>query len=189
MDYCYLLYLYSSFSTWFLTSGVDDAGFYFVRNNVKTRFFFALLLRMGDVISNARSHQSVLNNLLDDFVSSRGLRVKVWKKGDTNEFPGGFEFHKSRVYMHGVLQGVKNPFIFHMSWTDGSETKIKFLKQLGEWYIKEDGSGCYGQSCCLAQANVTCYFRDKPSKFPCNDSPPLDENSISFWADFKKVEN
>jgi hypothetical protein len=136
---------------------------------------------MGDVISSASSHQAVLIHLLDDFVSSKGLRVKVWERGEGTAFPGGFEFHRSPSYMKQFLHDRQKPYIFHMSWTDGSKTKKKFMEQLGEWYCKEDKSQCYGSSCCLAQPNITCHFRDKPSKIPCNQSPSMVRNGKPFW--------
>ena len=140
---------------------------------------------MGDVISSAGSHQAVLIQLLDDFVSSKGLRVKVWERGEGTLFPGGYEFHHRWDYMHKMLNGTIHPYVFHMSWTDSSKTKKKYLEQLGEWYIKEDKGLCYGSSCCLAKANLTCHFRDKPSKVPCKRSPPVHTGKAakkSFWA-------
>ena len=75
-----------------------------------------MLVRMGDLIRVLKSHQSVLNDLLVEFSSLRGLRVKVFRKGPDNEFPGGVEFHNQRGYIKEVLSGERRPYIFHMSW-------------------------------------------------------------------------
>ena len=137
---------------------------------------------MGDVISSASSHQAVLIHLLDDFVSGKGLRVKVWGRGEDNQFPGGFEFHRSPHYMKQIMREEKKPYIFHMSWTDSSKTKKNYFKQIGEWYTKDDISGCNGLGCCLAHANISCYYRDKPSKIPCNESPFMEKKGNKpFW--------
>ena len=71
---------------------------------------------MGDMIRVAKSHQSVLNDLLIEFSSWKGLRVKIFRKGMDNEFPGGVEFHNQPQYIKEVLNGKRQPYIFHMSW-------------------------------------------------------------------------
>ncbi|KAG7337290.1 nucleotide-diphospho-sugar transferase [Nitzschia inconspicua] len=53
-----------------------NSGFYFVRNNDITRFFFSTLLRMGDVMTSDHSHQSALVSFLNEFASWKGLRAK-----------------------------------------------------------------------------------------------------------------
>ena len=128
-----------------------------------------------------------MNDLLIEFSSSKGLRVKVVKKGDENMFPGGVEFHNKAKFMKEIIQGTRKPFIFHMSWTKSKENKQKFFEQLGEWYIGDDDASypnCQGLGCCLVEPNIKCHYRDKPSKIPCLDSPMIDSNkkkSVSFW--------
>ena len=174
--------------TWRYAPYSPNSGFYFVRNSPLTTFFFESLLKLGDMIQVAKSHQHVLNDLLIEFTSSKGLRVKVLKKGKDNVFPGGVEFHNKHEYMKEIINGTKKPYIFHMSWTNNKENKKKFLEQLGEWYVSEDAekeeSGCKGTLCCLDQPNIKCHYRDKPSKIPCLDSPRIDGDqtkNASFW--------
>ncbi|KAL7474210.1 hypothetical protein ACHAW6_000198 [Cyclotella cf. meneghiniana] len=116
-----------------------------------------------------------------------GLRVKVLD--DANVFPGGYQYQYDHKYMRQMLSGEVRPLIFHMYWTDGKETKVKFLKQLGEWFLQNeclingvpiDGSGSTGE-CCSAQPIISCHYRDKPSKIPCIDSPLYDVKRTSFW--------
>jgi hypothetical protein len=148
---------------------------------------------MGDSITHALSHQVVMNGLLNEFASWKGLRVKVWKKGGSNLFPGGVEFHYYFDYMKEILEGRRNaststniPYIFHMSWTENKDNKRLYYQQMGEWYVNEepnsiDGKVCSGVNCCLPQPNITCHFRDKPSKIPCRDSPAIQQGGHSFW--------
>jgi hypothetical protein len=142
----------------------------------------------GDLIRKTTSHQQVLTQLLLEHSSMLGLRVKVLD--DVVVFPGGYQYQHDLEYMHQLLSGEVHPIIFHMYWTDGKESKVKFLKQLGEWYVKD--LDCYqdytarakekGQSmCCSAEPLVSCHYRDKPSKTPCLDSPFYDKNGASFW--------
>ena len=137
---------------------------------------------MGDVVAQTKSHQATLTAVLNEHASWKGLRVKVWKKGLGNPFPGGFEYHRVKPVMQTLLQGnsTANPYIFHMSWTKNKDNKKKFLEQLGQWYKKE-GCNTQGLDCCLAKPNVICHYRDKPSIIPCRDSPPIDKNRPSFW--------
>jgi hypothetical protein len=164
-----------------------NSGFYFVRNNPMTTFLFETFLRMGDMVQVAKSHQHVMNDLLIDFATSKGLRVKVLRKGDDNVFPGGVEFHNKAKFMKEMIQGTRTPYIFHMSWTNNKDNKKKFFEQLGEWYVGGQDAGyasCIGIDCCLAQPNIKCHYRDKPSKIPCLDSPRIDGNqkqNVSFW--------
>jgi Nucleotide-diphospho-sugar transferase len=164
-----------------------NTGFYFVRSKPATQFFFGMLMRMGDVIMATKSHQATLTSLLNEFVSWKGLRVKVWHYGRAdNLFPGGIEYHRSKAYMRDFLgdKATIDPYIFHMSWTENKDNKKLFFEQMGEWYTKEDKSGgaCSGLDCCLAQPNITCHYRDKPSKIPCPNSPIIDKWGKSFWV-------
>jgi len=174
--------------TWRYAPYSPNSGFYFVRNNPKTSFLFETFLRNGDRIIAAKSHQHALNDLLIEFASWKGLQVKVMRKGADNVFPGGVEFHNQPQFMKEMLNGTRTPYVFHMSWTNNKDTKKKFLQQLGEWYIRDEhvintefGRGCVGMGCCLPVPNITCYYRDKPSKIPCMDSPPMDGDRKSFW--------
>eukprot|EP00535_Pseudo-nitzschia_heimii_P001403 CAMPEP_0197183574 /NCGR_PEP_ID=MMETSP1423-20130617/7889_1 /TAXON_ID=476441 /ORGANISM="Pseudo-nitzschia heimii, Strain UNC1101" /LENGTH=574 /DNA_ID=CAMNT_0042634163 /DNA_START=117 /DNA_END=1838 /DNA_ORIENTATION=+ len=158
-----------------------NTGFYFVRNNRLTTYFFNSLLKKGDLIAQTKSHQAALAAQIAEFVSWKGLRVKVWRKFGNTLFPGGAEYHQSKDYMRRMIDGKIEPFIFHMSWTQNKDNKKLYYEQMAEWYKKEDDSGCKGLDCCVAEPIITCHYKDKPSKIPCKDSPPIDKNGRSFW--------
>jgi len=158
-----------------------NTGFYFVRNNHLTQYFFNSLLKRGDLIAATKSHQAALAALMAEFVSWKGLRVKIWRKFGTTLFPGGAEYHQSKDYMQRMIAGEFKPYIFHMSWTQNKDNKKLFFEQMAEWYTKKDDSGCNGLDCCVAEPIITCHFRDKPSFIPCKDSPPIDKGKRSFW--------
>jgi len=93
-------------------------------------------------------------------------------------------------FFNGNIQ----PYLFHMSWTLNKDNKILFLKQMGDWWVADF---CVGETknritseptvntlCCLAEPAISCHFRDKPSKIPCNDSPSIDKNKPSWWTKF-----
>lgn len=61
---------------------------------------------------------------------SFNLKVKVLER-DTEEFPGGFTFHKRSDYMKDFFNGKVHPYIFHMSWTENKNNKQKFFRQMG----------------------------------------------------------
>ena len=85
----------------------------------------------------------------------------------------------------------------YISWTENKDNKKLFFEQLGEWYTVEDtpntdsdthsdtdiDTNGDGGGYCLLQPNITCHYRDKPSKIPCLDSPTIVKNSNakSFW--------
>jgi hypothetical protein len=169
-----------------------NSGFYFVRFNERTSYFFSVFLRMGDLIQAGGSHQSALTSIMSEHTSWRGLKVKVLGRSSDEGrlFPGGFHYHKDKRYMKGFLSGtIEQPYIFHMSWTTNKDNKRLFLQQLGAWYVKKrcelktraDIRGDYLSTCCSAKPIVKCHFKDKPSKIPCKKSPSIDKGRRSFW--------
>ena len=171
-----------------------NSGFYYARNNDITRYFFTAML-FGSVVTND-GNQSRMNQVLAEFASLYNLRVKVLQR-EASLFPCGFHYHLAPSHIKNITSGRIIPFVFHMSWTHNSENKIKFLQQMGQWFItdrctqpKEElakiqstNSGAVREldDCCLANPNVVCHYRDKPSIIPCKDSPPIDEGKPSFW--------
>lgn len=170
-----------------------NTGFYYVRNNEKTRYFFNSFLMAGDQILASGSHQIPLITHLSEQASLNGLRVKTWERNQ-KEFPGGFTFHtpKHKDFMKDLIaggEGASDTYIFHMSWTENKHNKVKYYEQMGQWYLKDtcvgrlpsDIQGKGGLDCCAADPIVTCHFRDKPSKIPCEDSPAIDKGHKSWW--------
>jgi Nucleotide-diphospho-sugar transferase len=173
-----------------------NSGFYYVRYNARTEYFFNSLLLAGDLIMKTDSHQQALIALLVEHVSLFGLRVKVFPRHE-DDFPGGYQYHmKSGRYMKALFAGKVHPYIFHMSWTENKDNKLLFLQQMGEWHVNEqcvhkqvkeipgldpNVSNDYESKCCAAKPIFKCHYRDKASKFPCKDSPPIDAGKRSFW--------
>jgi hypothetical protein len=168
-----------------------NTGFYFVRSNDRTRNLFRHFLYTADLITAWYSHQAVLIQLMAEHNSALGLTVKVYPK-EMEEFPGGLHFHRQKEMMKRIMSGVSKAYIFHMSWTENKIDKLKFFKQMGEWFVNDQ---CVGKkaheiasaeggslsNCCSAEPIITCYFRDKPSKVPCPDSPSIDKGAAPFW--------
>ena len=92
-----------------------NTGFYFVRNNERTKYFFNSLLMAGDLVISTFSHQTALVALLAEHSSMYGLKVKVWSR-DKEEFPGGVHYHQRPTFMKQMINGTVHPYIFHMSW-------------------------------------------------------------------------
>jgi hypothetical protein len=166
-----------------------NTGFYYIRNNERTQYFFNALLMSGDLILSTKSHQIALIALLSEHSSMYGLKVKIWERNGV-EFPGGYSFHRKNDFMKKLVQKQVTPFIFHMSWTLNKGNKLKFFEQMGEWYLnptcqgkepKDVSGGARVSTCCATEPFVTCHYRDKPSKIPCKDSPPIDKHGRSFW--------
>lgn len=175
-----------------------NTGFYFVRANERTRHFFNSFLLAGDLILSTRSHQVPLVALLQEHASMYGLTVKIFSRTE-NDFPGGHAFHRRKDFMKDIMAGTEVPFIFHMSWTLNKKNKIKFYRQMGEWFLNDkcvqqtadnilghavatsSSTGELVQPCCAADFIFSCHYRDKPSKLPCRDSPPIDGDRPSFW--------
>lgn len=173
----------------------SNSGFYFVRHNARTRYLFTSLMYHSDMIIQSGSHQQALIGLLTEHASLYGLRVKVL---DDLEFPCGFHYHRRKDFMKNVAQGKTVPWVFHMSWTRNKSDKLKYFKQMGMWHVEEKcenekgldvidklstdaSSGSFFDECCSVDPILTCFYRDKPSKVPCKESPPIDRGRPSFW--------
>lgn len=171
-----------------------NTGFYYVRNNDKTKFLFRSLLFLGDMVLSMTSHQQALAALLDEHSSLTGLRVKTLSG---SEFPGGYHYHRKKEidFMRDIATGKNTPFLLHMSWTTNKNNKLLFLKQMGLWYTKEacesggavalakDSTGTsLQQKCCSAEALISCHYRDKPSDHSCQgQGRNIDANGKPFW--------
>ena len=172
-----------------------NTGFYYVRANERTLHFFNSFLLAGDLILSTHSHQVPLVALLQEHASMYGMKVKIFSRSE-DEFPGGHAFHRRKEFMKEIMAGeAPKPYIFHMSWTLNKKNKIKFYRQMGEWFlqdkcVQQPADKILGhavtmaelvQPCCVAEAIFSCHYRDKPSKYPCRDSPPIDAGRHSFW--------
>jgi hypothetical protein len=173
-----------------------NSGFYFVRYNERTEYFLTSLLLAGDLILKTDSHQQALIALMSEHVSLYGLRAKVISR-DTDEFPGGYHFHQATgKYVRKLFAGEVDPYLFHMSWTLNKDNKLLFFQQFGEWYVQdqcihkkvedipallEEKDSTFLSTCCSAEPLISCHYRDKPSKIPCKDSPPIDKDKRSWW--------
>jgi hypothetical protein len=169
------------YAPWFANS-----GFYYLRNNDRTKYLITSLLYSADQIINHRSHQQVLTHILNDHSTQFGLTIKVLAK---DLFPGGKSFHHDKPYMLGWMKGelAEEPYMFHMCWTANKDDKLNYLQQMGEWFLKDEckndqiRKGEDLLECCSAEPVVTCHFKDKPSIKPCEGSPNRDQNGKLFW--------
>jgi hypothetical protein len=179
-----------------------NSGFYYVRYNDRTEYFFHSLLMAGNIIAQSGSHQNAVSAVLNEHASWRGLHVKILHR-NMHEFPGGFNYESSAFsnpnyvasnkFMKDLIAGKSNAYIFHMSWTGNKDDKKRFFEQMGEWYVKDECVGGtvdvivngtdadLGKACCVAEPVVKCHYRDRPSKIPCKDSPPLEKGHGSWW--------
>ena len=169
-----------------------NSGFYFVRNNDRTRLLFRHLLYSGDLIIKTRSHQQILIAMLAEHNSVSGLRVKVLSR-DGEEFPSGYHYHSLRdTFMRKFVGGGTDSWIFHMCWTLNKDDKLKFLSQMGMWHVEDkcigkeagqisDGGKEIAEACCSAKPLTKCHYRDKPAIVDCSGSPPKDKNGRTWW--------
>ncbi|KAL9188758.1 hypothetical protein ACHAXT_007136 [Thalassiosira profunda] len=170
-----------------------NTGFYFVRSNDRTRHLFRHFIYSADLITAWSSHQQVLIALLAEHNSLMGLTVKVFAK-EMEEFPGGLQFHRKKEAMKKLVKGESNAIMFHMSWTNNKDDKVKFFQQMGEWYMQDEcvgkeaheinGGDDLAKHCCSAEPLITCHYRDKPSKIPCPDAPLITEKGKAFYKAF-----
>jgi Nucleotide-diphospho-sugar transferase len=81
-----------------------NSGFYYVRSNIRTKYLLTSLLRQGDLILRAKSHQAALSILLSEHSSLFGLQVKVLHNA-SEDFPGA----SALFSFCGLLSFVSSP--------------------------------------------------------------------------------
>mmetsp|Transcript_30031 Transcript_30031/g.46522 ORF Transcript_30031/g.46522 Transcript_30031/m.46522 type:complete len:602 (+) Transcript_30031:128-1933(+) len=174
-----------------------NSGFYYVRANKKTQYLFTSFLYHAELVSLSGSHQQVMIQLLQEHSSLFGLTVKVFDKVETEYFPCGWQYFRRKDFMKSLVKGESNAYIYHASWAVNKDDKLVYLKQLGEWYVRDQchkpvdeimggeavDSGALASECCSAEPLITCYYSDWPSKIPCTDSPRNNPDQNDFWAD------
>jgi hypothetical protein len=145
------------------------------------------MMYAGEIILSNRSHQEILTQQLADLNELIGLKVKVISRKDY-AFPGGYHFNhvKDDTFMRSFVAGKSDPYIFHMCWTLNKDDKLKYLQQMGMWYVRDNcAGGGTGQNtlggCCSLDPIFSCHYRDKPSIKSCASAPPKDKDGLSFW--------
>jgi len=122
-----------------------NTGFYYVRNNARTRYFFDVFVRMGDLVLTDKSHQAALTTLVNEHASVRGLRVQVLSD-DTDLFLSGFHLHAEPRLLRAAVNGSHKPYIYHVNWMDGHRKKPSLI-ETNNWYLDCE----VGASCCRSE--------------------------------------
>lgn len=66
-----------------------NTGFYYVHNTIRTKYFFSILIRSLDLIYRTKSHQAVMNILMNQHNSLFNLRIKTMSHIN-NDYPGKY---------------------------------------------------------------------------------------------------
>mmetsp|Transcript_44879 Transcript_44879/g.108468 ORF Transcript_44879/g.108468 Transcript_44879/m.108468 type:complete len:566 (+) Transcript_44879:184-1881(+) len=117
-----------------------NSGFYFVKHNQKTNYFFSMLARMGDLVLKSGSHQQAMSVVLGEHMATHGLKVKVMggEGEDSHLFPNGWHYHRSKnEYMKELKEGKHTPYIFHMNWNNNGKEKQDLMKESGFWFVED----------------------------------------------------
>ena len=134
-----------------------NTGFYYVKYNERTEYFFSVFIRMGDTVVADRSHQAALTTLANEHMNLYGLRVKVLARM-TNVFLSGFHYHAHRYLINDIVTKKQRPYLFHANWLP-NRLKQTVLQETSNWYVNPECSAGNGHpihkkkkstNCCLA---------------------------------------
>jgi hypothetical protein len=139
-----------------------NSGFFFAKNNPRTKYFFQQLLYNAGYIIPWVSDQAVFNAILPEAVSLAGLDVQTLGYHD---FPGGLTYQHPDYYqfMKDIALQKHTPIIYHMHWTTNKEQKIEQMKQMGMWYLSTDGNN----TICADKPQIECFHWNRPSMKVC----------------------
>lgn len=148
-----------------------NTGLYYVQNNERTKYFFSVFVRMGDLVIKERSHQAALTTLVNEQMSLYGLRVKVIGK-DHKQFMSGYHYHADKKLVRKLKEGRHEPYLFHANWLPGDE-KMSVMMETKNWFVQDK---CLDKSfnelknsvgddiiddCCLAEPAPCVTHNDK----------------------------
>ena len=111
-----------------------NSGFYYLRSNLRTRYFAWSVMTSFPMIQRLGSHQNMFVQRLLETTNIFGLRTFLLS---LEEFPNGYLYHHNRAYMKRLEIGEVHPYFFHMCWTQGKVDKLKYMKKEGMWYLNE----------------------------------------------------
>jgi hypothetical protein len=180
-----------------------NSGFYFVRNNIRTRAALKDAVMRTDQLFVSRSHQQTLLEVLSEHISYHGLRVKTFDAYDTHYFPNGGHFQTNKAFMKEFIAGKLKDvvYLFHMNWTTKKHFKLAYMRQMGEWFVRDtclnqplnttlwghannaqnEHDGTISTTCCSREPLFSCHYRDKPSIKECKSSPAQEKDGPSWW--------
>lgn len=174
LDYEYdILFMDDANDSWDYQPFRANSGFYFVRHNDRTRYFLRSFFFSGDLVTTSGVDQIVMSVIANEHSARHGLKIKTL---DHNDFPGGFHYHRDPSFTQRVISGEATPWIFHMHWTGNKMMKVKYFKQSGMWYLKEE---CIEEwtiaeknislvdACCTLQPSISCYYENMPHVQQC----------------------
>ena len=138
-----------------------NSGFYYFKNNVRVKYLMERMLKSGaGEISVSHSHQSVLIRYLSEAHDVYGIDVNVL---DQPAFPSGAMFHQNKSFINRIKKYIEEPFVFHMCWTANREDKVKYLKELGMWYLP-DGENNPKRKTCEVPRMMNSWLETKAAK-------------------------
>ena len=117
-----------------------NTGFCLVRHNLRTAHFLFAMLTNFDLVIVWRSHQHVLNAVLQEHFSRVNLGVVVL---DRDDFQIGAIFHRNKTYADALARGVARPAVFHWAWTSGRDDKLRFARETNTWHLDATCDAAY----------------------------------------------
>ena len=159
----------------------------------------ALIATLNEHVSLYGLRAKVLARDKDEFPGGFQFhqKKKDYMKGLFAGTKNAYIFHMSWTLNKGTFRMLRcnssidnNTQYSVLFWTLNKDNKLLFFRQLGEWYVQDQciqktvdqiGGSSVPATCCSAEALFSCHYRDKPSKLPCKDAPPIDEGKASWW--------
>ena len=153
-----------------------NSGFYFVKYNPRTLYFQEKMMKTSaSEIGRTHSHQSVLIRHVSEGHHLAGLKVTVLHK---NLFPSGEAYHERKKYVNTVIARTFVPHAFHMCWTDNKLNKIVYFKELGLWYLPQNGSL---SGFCSSGKEMNAYANSHGSKTGPNLRDKCCQRNLYWW--------
>eukprot|EP01041_Mallomonas_annulata_P007550 gene7550-15469_t len=139
-----------------------NSGFYFMRYNEKTVYLQERMIQAIGEITYTHSHQATLTRYVSESMYLFGLEVIVLEQ---RLFPSGYMYHKHKDFILDIVEHRASPYVFHMCWTGTRVDKLKYLKEIGMWFLPEESDSIHNKNdLCEKGAEMLSYFKQHPSE-------------------------
>jgi hypothetical protein len=112
-----------------------NSGFYYVRQTDKSKYLMERMLKIICELAETHSHQATLTKYFSEVIDFTPIKFRML---ESHEYPAGYQFHHEKEYIKDLLDYKTLPKVFHMCWTESRKDKVKYLREMGLWFLPEE---------------------------------------------------
>jgi len=152
-----------------------NSGFYYMRRTERMVRFMHQFFVSLEIVVVSHSHQESMLQLVGDNHRTLNMGLHIL---DDNLFPQGKVFHRNKPVMTLIVTGKIDSILFHMCWTKNREDKVKYFKNIGMWYLKDECTAGDHQTRGIRETIMNQVTFEKLEQFDKNTIPKINFDRI-----------